>query len=125
MPIKIDKNRFKRNEIIEDFKQLLKNSDDHQGSIEVIIEKYEVDEKDAKKYYRDAVGLMVKDISEFWQVNLDSKMKVKSVELVRTKFRDWLVSKGVYRMPFNNKDDISVQITENIAEEINTKKIPP
>lgn len=123
MPIKIDKNRFKRNEIIEDFKQLLKNSDDHQGSIEVIIEKYEVDEKDAKKYYRDAVGLMVKDISEFWQVNLDSKMKVKSVELVRTKFRDWLVSKGVYRMPLNNKDDIYVQITDNIAEEINTKKI--
>ena len=66
---------------------------------------------------------MVKDISEFWQVNLDSKMKVKSVELVRTKFRDWLVSKGVYRMPLNNKDDIYVQITDNIAEEINTKKI--
>lgn len=123
MALKIDKNRFKRNEIIEDFKQLLKNSDDKTSIIQAIIEKHQIEEEQANVYFKDAISLMAKDINEFWQVNLDSKMKVKSVELVRTKFRDWLVSKGVYRMPLNNKDDIYVLITDNICEEINTKTI--
>lgn len=62
-------------------------------------------------------------VTTFWQVNLDSKMKVKSVELVRTKFRDWLTSHGIYRLPLNLKDDSYVMITDNIVEEINTKRI--
>ena len=115
--------KLKRGDIVSEAKQLIKSSSNHISNIDYLVNKYEVEKTIIESYYHEAIGFMKNRITTFWQVNLDSKMKVKSVELVRTKFRDWLTSNGIYRLPLNLKDDTYVMITDNIVEEINTKKI--
>ena len=119
----IDQSRFKRGEIVDEAKQLLRDNSNHELNIEMLCNKHDVDSAKIKEYYIEAIDLMKNDISSFWDVSLDSKMKVKSVDLVRTKFRDWLVSRGIFRLPLNLKDDTYVQITDNIVDEINRKRI--
>lgn len=115
--------KFNRTEIISEAKQLIKTSSNHISNIDYLVNKYDVEKQIVESHYHEAINFMKTRITTFWKVNLDSKMKVKNVELVRTKFRDWLTSKGIYRLPLNLKDDTYVMISDNIVEEINTKKI--